>query len=280
MDLTQLFKASVKTVRLRNKSGLDKNRILKIKTRDDFFLKANDVRYQVSQLHDLLLENRAAYMRFGYHLKASTQMTDSERDIIDMESEKIITICNQYINDLKAACVHSNTKQLMYHKTAILDILSEYLKDVLRMHSKQRRCRIQHEKDSLKFLKLESNRKRNGQNAKKNTESSTVDSTNKRSTSKDQIKVANTSKSEIAIDEDQVSKFGGEEENFTTDDVQLFESENMQLMNDLKGLTDEVEQIERSVVGIARLQEIFTEKVNIMHIHKKAYMVIAELCPL
>lgn len=260
MDLTQLFKASVKTVRLRNKIALDKNRILKIKTRDDFLLKANDVRYQVSQLHDLLLENRAAYMRFGYHLKASTQMTDSERDIIDMESEKIILICNQYINDLKASCAYSN-KQLVHHKLAILDILSEYLKDVLRMHSEQRKCRIEHERDTLKFLKLE--RKQIGY-LPEITGSGTVNSINIQSASEDKIKLVNTSKSKIAIDEDQVSKFSGEEENLTTDDVQLFESENMQLLNDLKGLTDEVEQIERSVVGIARLQEIFTEKVNII----------------
>lgn len=79
MDLTQLFKANVKTVKLRNKSStLPKNRILKAKIRDEFSIKANDVRFQITQLRDLLIENRSAYMRLGYHLKSLNQMTGKE----------------------------------------------------------------------------------------------------------------------------------------------------------------------------------------------------------
>lgn len=72
-----------------------------------------------------------------------------------------------------------------------------------------------------------------------------------------------TTQSDIAIDEDQANKYALEEEHLNADDIQMFESENVQLLNDLKGLSDEVEQIEKNVVGIARLQEIFTEKVII-----------------
>lgn len=43
----------------------------------------------------------------------------------------------------------------------------------------------------------------------------------------------------------------------------MFESESNQLYKELKGLADEVEQIEKNVVDIARLQEIFTEKVRL-----------------
>lgn len=45
------------------------------------------------------------------------------------------------------------------------------------------------------------------------------------------------------------------------EDIQMYESENVQLYHELQGLAEEVEQIEKNVVDIARLQEIFTEKV-------------------
>lgn len=279
MDITDLFKACVKTVRLRNKTTQDKNRILKTRMRDEFLLKANEVKYQVTQLKDLLVENRASYMRFGYHLKTATQMTDTERDIIDLESEKIIMICNQYVNDLKLNILKSNIQskeQLIQHKLAILDILSHYLKNVFQMHSKQRRNRIQHEMDTLKLLKLESrDMTPSNEIASRNDLYSTkslsdrnlkVPKVGKANILDDNIRtrvVKNENPRKVALDEDQANKFALEDENPNTDDFQLFESENTQLLNELKGLTDEVDQIEKNVVGIAKLQEIFTEKVSI-----------------
>lgn len=287
MDQTQLFKASVKTVRLRNKSIVQPDKTQKysgkIKLRDEFLIKANDVRYQVTKLRNLLIENRAAYMRFGYHLKTSSQMSDEERNIIDTESEKIITICTKYIDDLKAECLktsNNNTnKQLIQHKLAVLDILSNYLKEVFRIHKEQKESRIQHELDTYKLLKLESNKKlipitapkeRNKNDITKylngdDYDSETDDSisTRRDSKSKQNSNRLNISESEVAIAEDQAYKYALEDDDSVSpDDIQMFESENKQLLSDLKGLSDEVDQIEKNVVGIARLQEIFTEKVN------------------
>lgn len=298
MDLTPLFKASVKTVRLRNKSITlpDKSRILKLKPRDEFMIKANDVRFQVTQLRDLLIENRAAYMRFGYHLKTFAQISDEERDIIDQESEKIITICNQYLTDLKTECLKATSgamkRQLLEHKLGVLEILSNYLKAVFQIHNEQKASRVQHELDTYKLLKLESNkklipvvapheRKKSKRSFAKYLQSNDLrdqdgsadDDENddddddggehrygyrKRCSMRTST---GTTQSDIAIDEDQANKYALEEEHLNADDIQMFESENVQLLNDLKGLSDEVEQIEKNVVGIARLQEIFTEKV-------------------
>lgn len=47
----------------------------------------------------------------------------------------------------------------------------------------------------------------------------------------------------------------------TQEDLQTFEKENHQLFDSLNALNDEVKQIGGKVVEIARLQEIFTEKV-------------------
>lgn len=262
MDLTQLFKASVKTVRLRCKALPDKSRILKTRSRDDFLLKANDVRYQVTQLRNLLIENRPAYMRFGYHLKTATQMTDQERDIIDCESEKIILICNQYICDLKNNILKNNDnskKQLLEHKLAILDILTNYLKSVYRLHNEQKENRIKHEVETLKLLKLRANEmKQSYKNESKLTEHIVPTPINdeKKNSSKTM-----EHRKKLAIDEDQASRLGfGYDINH--DDLQVLEFENSQILNDFKGLTDEVDQIEKHVTGIAKLQEIFTEKVS------------------
>lgn len=285
MDLTPLFKASVKTVRLRNKSIVlpDKSRILKVKPRDEFIIKANDVRFQITQLRDLLIENRAAYMRFGYHLKTFAQMSDEERDIIDQESEKIITICNQYLNDLKDECLTASKnavrKQFLQHKLAVLDVLADYLKKVFRIHNEQKASRVQHELDTYKLLKLESNKRmipviapheRAGKTSQSfikylsqsDESDDRSDSIPKNSIAEEKRSTSRSSRlSNAAIEDEQANKYALEEEDFSADDVQMFESENVQLLNNLKGLSDEVEQIEKSVVDISRLQEIFTEKV-------------------
>lgn len=44
--------------------------------------------------------------------------------------------------------------------------------------------------------------------------------------------------------------------------LQMMENENAQLYNEMQGLTEEVEVIERNVADIANLQDVFTEKVS------------------
>lgn len=248
MDLTQLFKASVKTVRLRYKTLPEKNRILKTKHRDDFLFKANNVRYQVTQLRDLLIENRPAYMRFGYHLKTATQMTESERDIIDNESEKIVVICDLHVTDLRTSILKNNedtNKQLNQHKLAILDILSNYLKNIHDLHNEQKKTRITHGLETLKLLKLR-------KNDMKSYESKMICSSVNNDNEKNSTETGeDRRRADLAFLDDS-----------TDDELAIqFEFENCQILSDFKDLTDEVEQIGKHVTGIAKLQEIFTEKV-------------------
>lgn len=79
MDITQLFKACVKTVRLQNKSisPLDKNRILKKSAKDEFSKRTKEIKFQISQLRNFLIENRAAYIQFACHLKRSAQVRNT-----------------------------------------------------------------------------------------------------------------------------------------------------------------------------------------------------------
>lgn len=297
MDLTQLFKASVKTVRLRNKSIPlpEKSRIQKIKPRDEFLLKAKDIRNQLTQLRNLLMENRAAYMRFGCHLKAFAHMTDEERDMIDQESEKIITIYKKFIEDLILEFQHPKgafvREQFLKHKQNILEILKNYLKAVFRIYNDLRASRVQHELDTYKMLKLESNkslipeveprervRAAFFKDFTKNSEDGDVngadveldvnhlrfpdDDNNLNENESKSVLKARKSLSEVAIDEDNTSRLALEDEHLASDDIQVFESENLHLLGNLKGLSEEVEQIAKQVNDIARLQELFSEKVS------------------
>lgn len=271
MDITQLFKASIKTIRLRNKSvpAPDKNRILKKSSKTDFTIKTLDISHQITQLKNLLIENRSAYMRFGCHLKSSTQMTDEERDIIDSESEKIIGICTQFLNDLKLEVKRMVcTKQESEHMQNVLELLSAYLKAIFNIYNKQKAYRIQYELESYKLLKLESNKKLipvipprerparlEYHEPADGSDDFGMDEDNERSD------VDRKRRNRIDLDDDIASRHALEQDAISAEDIQMFESENVQLYKELKGLSDEVEQIEKNVVDIARLQGIFTEKV-------------------
>lgn len=300
MDITALFKASVKTVRLRNNAGAaatpvpDKNRILRKSTRTDFAIKTADICHQITQLRNLLIENRAAYMRFGQHLKSSAQMTDHERDIIDKESEKILQICTQFIDDLRHQCGTAKpAKQVATHMAGVLELLGEYLRQVYNIYSQQKSYRVRHELDTYKLLKLESNKKLipvipvrerrpqrlldddnsageaddDGDDGDDDDEYGNFDGEDRTDRAILLKKQQRTTITKAVLfaqkdDEELASKFALEQDEISAEDIQMFESENHQLFNELKGLSDEVEQIEKNVVDIAKLQEIFTEKVN------------------
>lgn len=291
MDITALFKASVKTARLRNKSlpPPDKSRILPRSTnRSEFTIKTKDICNQITQLRNLLLENRSAYMRFGFHLKSAVQMSDHERDIIDEESEKIFNICTQFIGDLRSESSRLRTsKQASQHMEAVLELLAEYLRSVYRIYTQQKEYRVRHELDTYKLLKLESNKKlipvKPGRERVRidlptpslldsdnddEADDDDDDGIEERLRSKHLLNQSNNSSpsrlfnKSATMDEEMSSRQDMEEEDaITADDIQMFESENLHLYNEFKGLSDEVEQIEKNVVDIARLQDIFTEKV-------------------
>ncbi|XP_037034121.1 syntaxin-18 [Bradysia coprophila] len=270
MDITQLFKASIKTIRLRNKSvpPLDKNRILKKTTKTDFTIKTLDICHQITQLKNLLIENRSAYMRFGCHLKSSTQMTDEERDIIDSESEKIIGICTQFLNDLKLEVKRKVcSKQEAEHMQNVLELLSSYLKDIFNIYNKQKAYRMQYELETYKLLKLESNKKLipvipPRERIRLDYDEPPSEDDNGMDVRHDRSESERRRRNKMELDDDIANRHALEQEEISAEDIQMFESENVQLYRELKGLSDEVEQIEKNVVDIARLQEIFTEKVS------------------
>uniref|UniRef100_U5EPH8 Syntaxin-18 n=1 Tax=Corethrella appendiculata TaxID=1370023 RepID=U5EPH8_9DIPT len=292
MDVTPLFKALVKTVRLKTKSTaptLDKNRILPTSKKPkssqyEFAKKSKDIKFKITQLRNFLIENRSAYMQIAYHLKNSTQMTDDERALIDRESEKILKICGQLISDFKAENTHQQaskvTKQYREFTGEILDSLQNYLNAVFNIYNEQKQFRIQRELETYKYLKLYSDGKSlkpapvppiDVNKLPKNVIDD--DDDEEREDEIDQSKLSSTTnqhnstirqKSNLSIqDEELLNNSSFLLEELSPEDIQIFESENIQLYNELKGLNEEVEQIEKNVVDIMQLQNIFTEKISL-----------------
>lgn len=299
MDLMPLFKAYVKTAQLQSMPVPDKNRILKKHGKNseafDFLVEAENINKQIDQLEKVLLENRAAYMEYAAHLKDSPKMTDAERDVLDAETTKIITICTQLINDFRMECRNRKlAKQFAEHLDGVIDILMSKLKSVETMHNQQREHRVQRQLETLKFLKLGSGKKpapkrpmkkdsvsstkaqevvddeeeddvATDANARLTTASlllATADEEQKSSPNVLRKRISNRSAS-LPLDDEEINNSHSfvEDLELNPDDMQLLEQENKQLYTDLQGLSDEVEMIQKNVVGIAKLQDLFTEKV-------------------
>lgn len=246
MDTTLLFKACVKTIRTRNKAlgvnlpEADKNRILHTqKTKhSEFTNKAKDLLNQISRLRDFLLEHRKAYLNFSSHLSTLPKMSDYERDKIDNGAQRIIKVCSNAITEFKRdAGLHDGPAQLVEHQDSIIDLLESYLKVVCRIYSEQKALRTKRNLDVKKMVRLESEVLVNSDSKVSRGDSISTSVSNEESNSSGDESSRRTSK--VNVETSSVSSLTQEDE-LTAEELQIFESENEQLYNDLNSLTDEV----------------------------------------
>ncbi|XP_032514328.1 syntaxin-18 [Danaus plexippus] len=264
MDITPLFKACIKTVRTRNKafgihspSSEDKQRILRTKPKTAFMITAKDITLQITKLRDFMLEHRERYLSF-FNSVTGDEMSEAERDQIDTGAQRIINTCShllkEFRNDNRKLSVSQQTRDYM---DAVIDLIDSYLKSVCKIHSELKALRVKRALDIRKLSRLEQPQTKSSipnpfidnkiieQEEEKDEEN--VEETDNRKTKMD------LSENEVAVMSDQ-----GE---LSAEELQMFESENVQLLNELNSMTEEVRQIESKVLHIAELQEIFTEKV-------------------
>lgn len=264
MDVSALFKASVKAVNLRNKEFgtlATEYRPRRARSKSTFCAKAHAVVVQISKLREFLLENRRAYLNFSNYLSTAPQMTDTERDEIDLGAQRIMSTCSQLVKDLKREVAASTeiTQQNVEHREIMLLLIEDYLKNVCKIYSEQKAMRVKRAMEMRRNARLQADLRAAGQPsiAKRsvlNTTERTVDDHETRNGSNE------SSPMKIQEINGDVNTLTYEEE-LSAEDVQMFESENEQLYNELNTMTEEVKQIESKVVHIAELQEIFTEKV-------------------
>ncbi|XP_043680114.1 syntaxin-18 [Vespula pensylvanica] len=262
MDVSILFRACVKTVSLQDKnlgSSSFTKPLKKTKNKSAFYVKTQAVVAQIAKLKEFLLENRKAYLNFSNYFSNIPRMTDVDRDQIDAGAQTIMSTCSQLIKELKREIAFSEvSRQNMEHREIVLLLIEDYLKNVCKIYSEQKAIRVKRAIEMRTISKFELDTKSN----------KIMDMDNKRSVSNLIEKTNNTENQSNSgksnpmkvqeINED-VNTLLYEE--LSPEDIQMFESENEQLYNELSTVTEEVRQIESKVVHIAELQEIFTEKV-------------------
>ncbi|XP_033335113.2 syntaxin 18 [Megalopta genalis] len=263
MDVSLLFKASVKTVNLRNKDlGIVTNtsNIKKTKTRSIFFVKAQTVVVQISKLRQFLLENRKAYLNFSNYLSYLPSVSDADRDEIDIGAQKIMTTCSQLIKELKREVADSVVShQNLEHREIMLLLIEDYLKNVCKIYSEQKAIRVKRTMEIRKIAKLELETKPTKQ-LQLETKRLSLNANEKLEEREGRLSLSDSNPLKIQEINGDVNSLIYEEE-LSPEDIQVFEAENEQLYNELNTITEEVKQIESKVVHIAELQEIFTEKV-------------------
>lgn len=269
MDITPLFKACIKTVKTRNKAfGIqspisdDKQRILRTKPKTGFMITAKDITSQITRLRDFLLEHRERYLSF-FNSDTADEMTEAERDQIDTGAQRIINTCShllkEFRNDNRKLSVSLQTREYM---DAVIDLIDAYLKAVCKIHSELKALRVKRALDIRKLSRLEIPRtKSNIPNPFINDK--VIEKEKERGIIEENKEDTDNGKTNLNLSENDVAVMSDEGE-LSTEELQMFESENLQLLNELNSMTEEVRQIESKVLHIAELQEIFTEKVKLI----------------
>ncbi|KAJ8981789.1 hypothetical protein NQ317_014806 [Molorchus minor] len=232
MDITTLFKACVKTVRDTNKTQ-----------KDIHLAKAKEIVKQISHLQEFFLENKAAYLNVINYLSTNKTITEMDRQKIDHMAESIISRCTNLIKEYKKDIAEvKKSKQKEEHYKNVIETLERYLKNVSKIYTEAKAVRVKRVIETHKLSKLETK-----------PSSHTTEHSEK---SKTDLEKQNE---EIRIPP--VTPPVDCNEEFSAEEMQMFESENDLLYNELNSISDEVKHMESKVVHIAELQEVFTEKV-------------------
>ncbi|XP_037990596.1 syntaxin-18 isoform X1 [Motacilla alba alba] len=271
VDITLLFKASVKTVKTRNKAlgvaaagDSARDELLKrgaARSKSDFTSRAREVISHIGKLKDFLLQHRKDYINAYSHIMSEyVRMTDTERDQIDQDAQVFMRTCADAIHQLRTEA-HKGVQsaQVKEHRTAVLDFIEDYLKRVCKLYSEQRAIRVKRVIDKKRLSKLEpeqSNVSKSPLSTEKSSQSPLEDSEEKLSAEESKDRNLPDAQSNLGLWGD-----GRGEDELSPEEIQMFEQENQRLVGEMNNLFDEVRQIEGKVVEISRLQEIFTEKV-------------------
>ncbi|CAN9512401.1 unnamed protein product [Ophioblennius macclurei] len=261
VEITLLFKASVKTVKTRNKAigiGFDspKDEIFKkSRPKSGFSPKAKEVVTNITKLKDFLLQHRKDYVSAGSLISSDiSRMTDSERDQIDQDAQIFMRTCSEAIKQLRNEADKSVTSaQIKEHRGAVLDLVEMYLKGVCKLYSEQRAIRVKRMVDKKRLSRLTPDHQNRVEKPVEPTEEEVV---KEESSGNVETSVSEMPENPVSLWEE-----GRIEDELSPEEIQMFEQENQRLVSEMSNLVDEVRQIEGKVVEISRLQEIFSEKV-------------------
>nr|CAB3266674.1 syntaxin-18 [Phallusia mammillata] len=235
IDRTADFLSALKDVKKRD--GIPGSLLLATrskKPKTSFGVKCKDLVESITQLRDFLLKNRKAYIGgVGQH----NELTDLERDKVDVDSQAIIKSCSNALLDLRTSEVKDpgSPNQLDIHKKYTIDLIQKYLRSVCRIYTEQKAIRVKQVVDKRLMSRLQSN------------------GTRKTTPVEQEEQTKFTPKAPVHL-------YNPDDE-LSSDEEAIYEQENVQLLSDMNSMMDEVNAIENQVVEIVKLQEMFTEQV-------------------
>lgn len=252
MDITTLFKACVKTIKVTNKNlgfNNQKTTLLRPKPKDVHLIKAKEIIKRITSLQTFLLENKAAYLNVINYLSTNKTMTETDRDKVDQIAEDIVSSCTSLILEYKKEIrTLLKTQQKEEHYQNVIESLEAYLKNVSKIYTQAKAVRVKRVIDTHKLSKLETKPTKETMELLK-SKNRDMDGSGDSASIKKEIPLLPT------------PPLLDYENELSAEDMQMFESENEHLYNELNSISDEVRQMESKVVHIAELQELFTEKV-------------------
>lgn len=239
MDITDVFRNYVQNLKLqRSLTGTDRAPSLKIHNRkNEFNSKSKDIVFHITKLRDCLSEHKQRYVNINVATSSGPSLSDLEREQIDLAAYNINKHCTSLLKDLAAFIEKNSSTQLYEHQKGVLEIVDNYLKSVSRIYSDMKECYSKRLASYNSMMKV---------------------------TPKEQK--AGLAKEEVLsgynqdLDEPNVHTNSVVDE-LTEEELQMFEVENADLINELNNLRGEVHAIEQKVTHIAELQGTFTEMV-------------------
>ncbi|XP_059152491.1 syntaxin-18-like [Physella acuta] len=271
-DVTNLFKATVKALKSRNKvlkdlipedapqTQNDLNKKNETLAKGDFETKAKNLVLMITKLRDFLLENRKNYVNSGSLLLSKGQeMSEADRDKIDSEAQEIIKKCKEMIILFRVETDHQKVHpQVKEHRNAVMILIEAYLKAICKIYSEQKAVRVKRVVDRKRISKLEPERKHRHLTRNQLKKDLNIDQSPANSDERPQVEKQKPDLFQQDIIERQ--SYDNEDE-ISPEEAQMFEQENKVLYEEMNSIIEEVKQIEGQVVEIAKLQEIFTEKI-------------------
>lgn len=250
MDITDIFRTYVKNEKLRRSlTGTDKGTPpLKFKKkRDEFNSKSLDIVYHITKLREYLNEHKTQYCNIKSSLSIGPSMTDLERGKVDAAARTIIKNCSTLLKELTVFIkAHPTPAQLYEHRKGVLEVVENYLKSVCKMYSDMKEFHAKRQSEYNSMLKLMPTKSNDDETFNQVKREENISASDYKTDIND---YHNTTQAHSFIEE------------LTEEELQMFEKENEDLLNELNSFKGEVKAIEKKVTHIAGLQGTFTEMV-------------------
>lgn len=273
LDITKIFKANVKAIRITLTDSDDRNELLNeellgsskrkaVKNKTSIDQQTSSIAKEsrlviqnITLLKQFLTDNKKEYIQPNYLFNQQTENTDWQ--LYEDQAEEIIKKCADTTRQLKdKAFSNSLTQQFKEHLENMFYLLEKYLKDVCKIYTEQKAIRVKRVVERKNLSQLCSK--------------DIIDTKN--------IAIEDENNDFQLIEEIQDSQPNINdllENDLTEQELLSLESENDFLYDELTSQMQEVKQIEGEVIEVSKLTQIFAENIvsqlsSIETIHKSA----------